>query len=463
MRSLISALFCVLTALLALPALAEEVHHEGKTPAEWAEILATGKKRFRHPAAEALTKHLEPYAASAIPTLVAGLEAEDGEVRHLCADCLGAIGAPARGEPAARLARLLADAEDHVRCAAAEALGKIGDPKHVGALRAALDADSAELRACAAQGLGVYGPAAAETIPALRALLEDESQAVQAMAALALLRITGDVAPSRAAILRALAPPSGPTSRQQVHLREHVIRTLGEIGPAAGDFAPALTGVVEKDRSFARDFAAASLARLGTAGEVGIPALVEGLGDSTFRQAAAKALATFGPAASAAVPGLVDLLKRPTWKEESQVAARALGRIGPEAAPAVPVLAEVIGQGDDARTEAALIALGDVGPVAKAAVGSIEPLVKSRNDVLRLAAVRALHRITGEGGEAAIASYLEALKSDDPGVRTAAARLAGSLGTTNDEIRAGLRAMEADDDNAEARRAAAASLRALAG
>ncbi len=462
MRLLAPAFLAVFVSLLASPALAGEVRHEGKSPQEWAEVLATGKKRFRHPAAEALSTHLEPYAAAAIPTLVEALGSEEGEVRHLASRCLGAMGAAARGEPAAKLVLLLDDPEEHVRCAAAEALGRIGDPSSIGALRQALAGESAELRACAAFGLGNYGEAASETAPALRALLEDESASVKAMAALALLRITGDVEAARPAVVSALKPPSGPTSRAQIHLRERVIRTLGEIGAPAGAFAPALVEIVVGDRSFARDFAAAALAELGTAGEVGIPALVEGLGDSTFRLAAAKALATFGPAAADAVPGLVNLLERPTWKEDAEVASTALGKIGPKAAPAVPVLAEVLAQGNDARSMAALMALGDLGETAKPALPGIRPLVKSRNAALHLAAVRALYLIEGEGADPALAGYVAALGSDEPESRLAAARLAGSLGASNDELLTALRAVESGDESAAARRSAAASLRALA-
>ena len=76
--------------------------------------------------------------------------------------------------------------------------------------------------------------------------------------------------------------------------------------------------------------------------------------------------------------------------------------------------------------------------------------------------MRALHRITGEGGDLALATFLEALQSEEGATRLAAARLAGRLGATNDAIGNALRAIESNDANAAARRAAAASLAELA-
>ncbi len=98
-------------------------------------LLADRDERVAGAAAEALGKI---GAAEAAAPLVGALKSDKSELRLYAAWALGVLGA---GESRNALATLLADGDDFVSSAAAEALAKLKDPKAAGALSDAIDGD----------------------------------------------------------------------------------------------------------------------------------------------------------------------------------------------------------------------------------------------------------------------------------------------------------------------------------
>jgi hypothetical protein len=90
--------------------------------------------------------------APAVPALIQALGDSDWEVRCAAAEALGAIGDP-QAVPA--LIKALGDSDRDVRRAAAEALGKLGDPQAVPALIQALG--RSRLGCCSPCGSGGVG------------------------------------------------------------------------------------------------------------------------------------------------------------------------------------------------------------------------------------------------------------------------------------------------------------------
>jgi HEAT repeat protein len=133
--------------------------------------------------------------APAIPALIQALGhetdpfADDWDaVRHAAAEALVKIGTPA--VPA--LIQALGDSNSAVCCAAAEALGDLGDPQAVPALIQALGDSNSAVRAAAAWALGAIGDP--QAVPALIQALGDDWYDVRRAAAWALGKL-GDPKP----------------------------------------------------------------------------------------------------------------------------------------------------------------------------------------------------------------------------------------------------------------------------
>ncbi|MPQ97828.1 hypothetical protein GB931_07805 [Modestobacter sp. I12A-02628] len=183
------------------------------------------------------------------------------------------------------LAELLGDPVADVRCAAARALGKTGDPAAIGPLLSALVAD----RPVTA---GVVGMAVLDigtpALPELRRALGAPSTVVQQMAA-TVLGLHGDPLASHALTTTVADPAAVP------ELRCAAAEALGRIGmPSA---TATLCAVLDAGRRPALQRAAATaLGRI--CDPAGLDALVVGLGspDRDVRATCAEALTASGPA-----------------------------------------------------------------------------------------------------------------------------------------------------------------------
>jgi HEAT repeat protein len=180
------------------------------------------------------------------------------------------------------IAHLLDDRDADVRCAAARALGKTGDPVAAPLLVALAAGDRVPA--------GILGMALLDlgtpVLPVLRAALDDPSPTVRALAA-DLLGLHGDP-DAGTPLVRLVA-----TEDQPAALRAAAAQALGRIGDRSA--TPTLCSVLGSPRRPAlRSAAALALGRIGD--PHGLDALVVGLGtaDRQVRAACAEALVAGG-------------------------------------------------------------------------------------------------------------------------------------------------------------------------
>jgi HEAT repeat protein len=131
-------------------------------------------KGVREDAARALAL-LMNRAAPAVPTLAKVLSDKDPDVRQGAAAALAAVGPAASAALPAMRSALETEKEKGIRAQIIFALGTVGkdDPKVVESLRNALKDDNAEIILATIRALAAIGPAAKETLPALKTFTTD--------------------------------------------------------------------------------------------------------------------------------------------------------------------------------------------------------------------------------------------------------------------------------------------------
>lgn len=199
-------------------------------------------------------------AEPAIPALREAMNDPEGPVRLNAAYALAAIGEAAIGP----LIGALEDGEEDYQaesilhiCDAAYALAALGRPA-VPALQAALADPGEHIRGAAAFALGDMGPAAAEAAASLVDLLGEAPPLLRRHVISALGTIKAPLeltVPALAAILDDDDPETGYVASQ----------ALARIGPDAGAALPALVRALGAKGSYTRAFAAEALTRIGSA------------------------------------------------------------------------------------------------------------------------------------------------------------------------------------------------------
>ncbi|MEU7035101.1 PBS lyase [Streptomyces sp. NPDC046237] len=263
---------------------------------EWAEPeCPSGAADVRGRALLALARSGD---ARAVPLLARALV--EPEVRR---DLLYAV--PTLGPAAAPLAPLLrrrlarVDLDDRLYEHAAPLLHALASVRGVQAmpevlrvLRGAPSNRRDWVQEAALRTLAAFGPPAREAIPDARALLESESAAVSAQAALTLWSVEGD----REAVLPTLTAWLGPDATAPD--RCAAARALGAIGPAAASSAPALfPGLAARDL-WVRVRSAAALWRVSGDAESALPVLLAAWDENRHaRVDIAECLAEMGPEA----------------------------------------------------------------------------------------------------------------------------------------------------------------------
>jgi HEAT repeat protein len=295
---------------------------------------------------------------------------------------------------------------------------------------------------------------------------------------------------------RDLAPTlSAAASDKDPIVREHVIRTLEEMGNARQKllwraatvpaFQPANDGPDKKESKPAGDDDARlrdseGVRYAGTESAQPLPPLrlpagedplLEGLEKSmralalalndpkaAVRLAAVDALETLGDDASPVAPQLAWALTDPDhfvrW-----AAARALGRMSPEKAKSEKVVPYLIKMLDDPDLDLRLIAaqsLERYGPAAKAAVAALGRATGTGDPEIRRAAIRALAGV-GTDSAPAIPEIGAALSNSDVRVRRTAAEALSRFGALAKPAAPALR-KAIEDNDAEVRRYAADAL-----
>jgi HEAT repeat protein len=184
-------------------------------------------------------------------------------------------------------------------------------------------------------------------------------------------------------------------------LGARTVKSLGDIGQPAAAAVPRLKECL--DEPAGRPWAAYALLRITGDDDAYLPILIHGVRDDPD---ASDALAELGPRAKAAVPALIEALGNPSERIRWG-AARALGRMGSDAWPAVPGLIKLLGEKPPvdsyffhaAPRDAAVEALGEIGPAAKDAVPALTTLAHDDDDMVAVAAEKALAKIQKSGGE----------------------------------------------------------------
>ena len=475
--------------------------------------LERGTPAERAGAAEELGRSGRTSAVRLLAPLLEPERREDPRVVAAAARGLGAAGDRA-SRPA--LESLLEEAPGaDLAEAAAEALGRRGDPAAADALAIAGAGGPARLGASALDALSAL-PRAPEVASALchLAVRAQEPQLAARAAAQArvqegecaerpfvsrLSRRGSDAAAALAALSELRLTPEIEKARLDQHLasadatiRIAAARALGRLGLAksvpalsrrAGDAAQRLArarsaGASEAEHEAAEEVAEVlvALTRLRADGAGALAAARLGDASSILRAAAVEALGTRGRDEVGRIgPCLSDPAAR-VWT----AAAEALGRIGP---PAVPALAHAAAEirSDDAERAAALArALGETGsPEAVAALGALSRgpapaaaaaalgRIGTRDAKTALLEMLARPRVEGRAEAIEALGALEVaeaapeiareLTSDRPDVRATAAR---ALGRLRQDSGGWLESLRSDYD-AQVRRAATEALSRL--
>jgi HEAT repeat protein len=425
---------------------------------------------------------MEPPPEGAMSVIIAALSDSNKSIREEAANSLARFDTAATC-PLSELARAAEDKNIHVRVSALRAIGRTAaaSPVCVRSLTAALYEPTVEVRQTGIDGLSRLCLEANIATDDLVHALHDDDERVAVDAALLLWKRNRDEAALAALVRRAQVKGPNVTDRHRISayairalgeigpnaknavptllctldcgvstLRGEIAKTLGLIGPDAGEAAPALGQILLQGREYSRD-AGHALAQIG---KPGLPYLIKALQVEKpyyTREYACMALRDLGPDAQPATPHLIELLydENPIVR---MAAAETLQAIGPGARPAIPALVESVKDKDagvrilvvkalanmeqepivvsalisaltdevpDIRTEAGK-ALASFGPVAKEAVPALRAAFKDVQGRVRIAAGRALWRITGDK-EAVLRDLRASAKSEEGHTRLAAA------------------------------------------
>lgn len=364
---------------------------------------------LRATAVAALGRVAEGVGDDAFTALLEALADRDERVRAAAAAALGGFAAP---EATDALVRATFDAGPALREEITEVLADRGLDALWDALDAFMASDKEEARLAVLWTLGKMGDP--RGVPLLRAALADPRPRVRSSAVGALGKISG---PETAhALLDALADPDGRT-------RAAAVNALGRSGGA--DVVEGLRGALDDPDAFVRGRACVALGRLGDAECRGRIAEEGG-------RAAVVGLALLGEADDAALlGGLLDgglgELDGALADEDRDVAARVRAFVGmPEAGTAredwlEQLRATLAGNRDPDRRLRALELLAGLGdgdaPLGAVVGGDPDPRVRRR-------AVALLAERGGVGDP----GLLRGLKDPDPAVRRAALAAGAKLG-----------------------------------
>jgi HEAT repeat protein len=270
------------------------------------------------------------------------------------------------------------------------------------------DPDDA-LRAKAARGLLLLGPAARPAMDELlEALQKDKNAEVRRMAAAALgqafryAHFNSDEKRVITTLVKAMR------SDKDHHVRIAAVKAFRWLGVEAREAAPEFLELLkEKSDEDMRELWAYSLADLMDPGSKNLgPALLKRLKDGdanpNIERAYLLALGRIGDQEDVLVPLCIDYLHGPKRLEMRGQAAWVLKLLGPKSKAAVPALIRALDVSEFKKDAAlgtgmsVIDALGAIGPEAKAAVPALRKIADDRkmNNGLRAAADEAIQKIS---------------------------------------------------------------------
>jgi HEAT repeat protein len=420
----------------------------GKTVAEWTAIVQNCKSTVteRQQAIHALAA-FGPEARTAVPILIEALKQD--ATSEVAIATLTWIGAAAEHTVPLLIEQFNRQGCLHLTGAGAfgysntvrDALVRIGEHA-VPALIGVLKGPNREMRVCAADALGRFGPAARTAIPALVDAIEhpeanDVAEILTRHSVLALGRIGPEAKAAVPALMRLLekdgrdesdvvgalsrigAPPVRSLLDRFLHSGDSLVaQELASLGPKAALASPALRKALADRRPNVRFSAASALAFIDPAVAELIPVLIDALDhlddeESYFWNVPA-ALAHLGPRARAALPKLAGLVTKGSPHTDAYY---ALAEIDIEGERSVPALISALGSHEIDVIDVAANSLALLGPRAKAAVPALARLLTGdhpRDEGIadcdpNTSAAKALRRI-GPEARSAVPKLIEALK-----------------------------------------------------
>ena len=368
----------------------------------------------RNSSIEALVR-LGPQAVDALLPL---LSVKDPDVRKFAVDILGDIRDP---RSTAHLISGLRDADENVRVAAAEALGKGGDRRAVEPLIVCLSAsDQGWLDYAAAEALGEIGDERA-LAPLLGALARS-SLREPVLEALGRIGNVNTLAPLLGGLsdplrivrevsviaLTAIYRKSGPADRSRI---------VSVVRAALDDLSLVLLeGLIDSGTG---ELLKAAVAITGWSGRPAVvPKLLSLLREEDMEDSVAQALLALGAAGTTQLLGRlndVSVLVR-------RIAALVLGEVG--AREAEDALVKLLDDENGHVRETAAEALGRLKSVR--AVGKLAELLEDEYESVQESAVRALAAI---GDESVLSGLLKDFSARDAGMRRNIVCLLGRIGT----------------------------------
>jgi HEAT repeat protein len=266
-----------------------------------------------------------------------------------------------------------------------------------------------QARYAAIDDLGETHEAAASVVPKLQQLLADKDPQVRWRSARA-LGDYGTQAESSAADLQPLLSDDNPVAQY------HAAVALGKIGDRSDATVQALVSATTKADATVARAAIAALRELRPDPEFVMEALEQVL-TSDDQAVVVHALDAIVERGADAVPLLNKALKQP---KTAYLACAAIEHIGPDAAGTVPALVELLNSSKHSHlTIQALLALASIGPAAQSAAPQIVPLLDSASDAtIPVAAAFALGSI---GATDSDADLRQALTKDNPFLQMIAA------------------------------------------
>ena len=357
----------------------------------------------------------------------------------------------------------LGDKDEGVRSAAAVELSEnVWDTQVYGILIEALDSESPEVRAAAAESLGMIVNKSKGLSTKLLDMLSDKDVRVRIQANESLRKV-GFLPESVPVLMEKLAGMDTFVQSMISYTISDVVRTNAIW---MDQLVATLIDASKSDSQISRMNALQGLGRIGPQPGV-VDTLMENLwaDDFNLRSAAAMALGNLGEEGKIAIPRLIEMLTEerpnlPLTDEDGRQLYQAdpynsylgnvafiLSMFGPDAKDALPVLIELYKTGDDSspppfphtpfnengrtvvgtKRIGAIQALGNIGIASDEVVSILIDALRDDDFGMRRTAVRAIRHL-GPGGIKALPDLLEAMHDEDDFTNMAAAFAVQKLG-----------------------------------
>lgn len=351
------------------------------------------------------------------------LQSPISATRSLAANVFWQRGVPVKNAVPVLL-KLLSDDLAETRHGAARSLGGLRPPTSdvIDSLRIALKRDSdGSVRSAAASSLANFGTAAKSAILEIRESLTDSDSEVRRFAAIGIGQLRATDAETLQLITGLLKDKSEP-------VRQQALWTFVTLGQTPADAVPAIITLLQAPATEIRRGAAVALRNAGRFAKPAVPNLILLLKDSN-EQVRLDVIGTFGslgPTATDSVPSLSQIIINERERINIRTAAaESLPKIGPGARTALPSLQIAMRSENDQVRSASVRAFAQLGTPSEILPVFTRDL-KSPDVFARLTALQGLSAM-GTHAKDAVPHLIERLKDEDEQVRQYAAGVLGNL------------------------------------